>query len=740
MEFKIGQLQDINHAISNKIYLSSSDFDEFKSRSSPNPTLYAKVQNSIFTISLAKYLEKGSAGLSKKQREFLRLSQSLDTVRLELFKLPNTEYRASFIKFDITPVKQETQKEISSDIFVKVFQQLYINQFFSKNQEIYFELEGCNYFAKVLEFLLVDSEAKKQDLSYGLLGPETELEFSSRGTTKLMIKNKSNVMKNIFRPDFKFEDMGVGGLDKEIADIFRRAFSSRRIPNHVLEMYGIKHVKGMILYGPPGTGKTLIARQLAKVLHAKEPKIVNGPELFNKFVGETEANVRKLFDDARKDMNTLKDESPLHVIIFDEFDSIAKHRGVDTSGTGVGDNIVNQLLAMIDGVEALDNILVIGMTNRLDLIDRAVLRPGRFEVHVEIGLPDEPGRVQIFNIHTKTMKKNNLLGPDVDINQLAALTKNYTGAEIEAVVKSANSFALNRNHDLLNFTKKLIIDKPELVMLADFLKALEEIKPEYGFENNKKIAITDFLDYGSRIRKISADVMKILQQVQSNDLPLASILLSGNRGTGLTTIAANLALKSNIPFVKFILSDDLIGKSEAYKVNFIVRCFEDAYKSKQSLIIIDDLDRVLEYIEVGKRFNNNILGAFLVLIKKRPPKLEHSLSVVCTCSNISFLQEFGIYNEFNIKIKVPELSFNFQGENEIGSIVAQTLKIQLKGTLGLRPSFRIGVKKLLFVLNIVKKHLDKGNFEVLFKEALDMIGVDDKNDELTNISDRLEFN
>lgn len=133
-----------------------------------------------------------------------------------------------------------------------------------------------------------------------MLCSDTEIEFSSINRN-FKVKSNSNKVKTIFRPDFKFEDMGVGGLDKEIQDIFRRAFSSRRIPNHLLEKFGMKHVKGLLLHGPPGTGKTLIARQLSKVLRAKEPKIVNGPELFNKFVGETEKNVRELFDDAKKD-------------------------------------------------------------------------------------------------------------------------------------------------------------------------------------------------------------------------------------------------------------------------------------------------------------------------------------------------------------------------------------------------------------------------------------------------------
>jgi vesicle-fusing ATPase len=129
----------------------------------------------------------------------------------------------------------------------------------------------------------------------------------------------------------------------------------------VIDKYGIKHVKGMLLYGPPGTGKTLIARQIAKVLDCNEPKIVNGPEIFDKYVGGSEKKIRELFEPAEKDMKTLGDDSKLHIII-------------------------------LDGVDSLNNILVIGMTNRKDMIDEAMLRPGRLEIHREIGLPDEFGR------------------------------------------------------------------------------------------------------------------------------------------------------------------------------------------------------------------------------------------------------------------------------------------------------------------------------------------------------------
>ena len=138
-----------------------------------------------------------------------------------------------------------------------------------------------------------------------------------------------------------------------------------------------------------------------------------------------------------------KFDSGLHVIAFDEIDSICRARGTINSGTGVHDGAVNQLLTKIDGVESLNNIIVIGMTNRKDLIDEAILRPGRLELHIEIGLPDEKGRLAILKIHTRKMKENKVLDDDVDLALLAQMTKNYTGADIESMVKLACSNALS---------------------------------------------------------------------------------------------------------------------------------------------------------------------------------------------------------------------------------------------------------------------------------------------------------
>lgn len=247
-----------------------------------------------------------------------------------------------------------------------------------------------------------------------------------------------------------FQELGIGGLDAEFNEIFRRAFNSRRFPQSMIEKFGIKHVKGMLLHGPPGTGKTLIARKISAALNCDKPKVVNGPEIFDKYVGEAEKKVRELFADAEAEMKEKGDDSGLHVIIFDEIDAICRTRSGGGGGAGSesGDKVVNQLLTKMDGVESLNNILVIGMTNRKDMIDKAILRPGRMEIHLEIGLPNEFGRKQIFEIHTRSMRDNNLLEPDVNIDYLAENTINYTGAEIEAVVRSATSYALFKDVNL----------------------------------------------------------------------------------------------------------------------------------------------------------------------------------------------------------------------------------------------------------------------------------------------------
>jgi vesicle-fusing ATPase len=132
---------------------------------------------------------------------------------------------------------------------------------------------------------------------------------------------------NILNPEWDFQKMGIGGLDNEFSTIFRRAFASRVLPPDLIDQLGSKHVRGILLFGPPGTGKTLIARQIGKMLNSREPQIVSGPSVLDKFVGESEANIRKLFAPAEEEEKRLGRNSGLHIIIFDEIDAICKQRG-----------------------------------------------------------------------------------------------------------------------------------------------------------------------------------------------------------------------------------------------------------------------------------------------------------------------------------------------------------------------------------------------------------------------------
>ncbi len=242
----------------------------------------------------------------------------------------------------------------------------------------------------------------------------------------------------------------VGGLTDEIDAICRRILLSRALPKEIFDAMGQQHVRGVLLYGQPGCGKTLIARHLATLLGAVSVKCVNGPEIFDKFVGEAERNVRELFAEADEAWETLGDRSPLHVIILDELDSVAKARsGGSSSGDGssVRDSVVNQLLAKMDGVAQRSNILVVGLTNRKDLLDPALLRPGRLEVHLEITPPNEEGRRQILDIHTRKLRDANLITAEAYpriVEEVTRRSEGYTGAQIAGIVRSATSFSLQR--------------------------------------------------------------------------------------------------------------------------------------------------------------------------------------------------------------------------------------------------------------------------------------------------------
>ena len=229
-------------------------------------------------------------------------------------------------------------------------------------------------------------------------------------------------------PNVSWDD--VGGLD-QLKEELREAVEWPIKHKEAFDYVDVETPKGILLHGPPGTGKTLIAKALAKMTESNFISI-KGPELLSKWVGESEKGVREIFRKARQ-------AAPC-IIFLDEVDSLVPRRGSGDSGSHVTENVVSQILTEIDGLEELHNVLIIGATNRLDIVDEALLRPGRFDRIIEVPNPDAKGRKHIFEIHTK--KKP--LASEVNITKLVELTNGFSGAEIAAVANRAAITALKR--------------------------------------------------------------------------------------------------------------------------------------------------------------------------------------------------------------------------------------------------------------------------------------------------------
>ena len=650
-------------ASKNAIFVNFAKLSELKSKTGAKEKLYVKTKGKIMEILGADGIEPDGVAMSKLTRKLLQIGED-DSLNFEYVfdKQPNKS-NLTHIKFKVNPRKKLEEKITVEDTeLLDIIKKLYIGSPFNDSTLLYFLNKGMGITIEACELEidplgpLNEERNPKNAVNFGFLAMDTVIELASENS-HFKIHSKTMKTKALTKFGFNFNEMGVGGLDGEISTIFRRAFTTRLYPTAYLEKYGIHHVKGILLYGPPGTGKTLIARTLANALNVAEFKVVNGPELFDKFVGETEKKIRDLFTNAEKDQKENGDEAGLHVIVFDEIDSICKARGTITSGTGVNDSAVNQLLTKIDGVDSLNDIIVIGMTNRKDLIDEAILRPGRLELHIEVSLPDEKGRLQIFNIHTKKMRENKVLDDDVDLAKLAKMTKNYTGADIESMVKLACSNALsqgvNYSNSKINFTKE------HKVNMKNFEDAFAEIQPMFGLKTTDLENSIQFgmINYGENYEILSSKISSLFEQIKnSQSISLLSVLLEGEPGCGKTALASYLALHSGFPFIRIISPESLVKFMESGKYTSIYNTFEDGYKSPYSIIILDNIEKLIEYIRVGPRFSNLLLQTLRVFIKKLPPKKGKKMLIIGTTSCASQLEDLDIVQDFDRRIKIPNLT------------------------------------------------------------------------------------
>ncbi|KAJ1373327.1 vesicle fusion factor [Parelaphostrongylus tenuis] len=683
----------------------------------------------IFTIRNHPSMKRGEIAFAIAQRKWAVLSLDQE-VQVQPFAFKNNQYIGSMtLSADFQLKKNATAEPLNSDFMAREFSMQFAGMAFAKGQLLVFQFadpeKGKNFtlslVVKNIDGIDLnaaasgDEKSRPYPIECGQLLPNSVIIFDKEEGSNINLVGKSkgkSAYRSIINPDWDFQKMGIGGLDKEFSGIFRRAFASRVFPPEFIEQLGMKHVRGILLFGPPGTGKTLMARQIGKMLNAREPKIVNGPQILDKYVGESESNVRKLFADAEEEWRRCGSNSGLHIIIFDEIDAICKQRGSMAGSSSVHDTVVNQLLSKMDGVEQLNNILVIGMTNRKDMIDEALLRPGRLEVQMEVGLPDEFGRLQIFKIHTSRMREYKKLDPEVNLEELAKRTKNFSGAEIEGLVRAAQSSAMNR---LVKAGGKVLLDADAVEKLminaADFDYALEnDIKPAFGRsdESLEKFLRRGMVVWGNEVTRILEEGARLVEETINPDAGgFVTAVLAGAPRTGKSFLAAEIARASDFPLIKVLSPGDMVGFSETAKCQLLRKAFTDAFRSKLSVLLIDNVERLLDYSPVGPRFSNLVLQALLVMLNE-PPPADHRLLVLATSSNRAFLRELELINAFGHVIDVPALStpahiMHVLYESDVFTErELQKLNADLQNLLSTQ-SCGIGIKRLLGLIDFCRK-------------------------------------
>jgi transitional endoplasmic reticulum ATPase len=392
-----------------------------------------------------------------------------------------------------------------------------------------------------------------------------------------------------------YED--IGGLQSEIQRVREMVELPMKHPQ-IFSKLGIEPPQGVLLHGPPGTGKTLLAKAVANETSASFFSIA-GPEIISKYYGESEQQLREIFEDA-------KEESP-SIIFIDELDSIAPKRE-DVTGE-VERRVVAQLLTMMDGLETRGQVVVIGATNRVDSVDPALRRPGRFDREIEIGVPDEVGRKEILQIHTRGMP----LSDDVSLDHLADETHGFVGADIESLTKEAAMKALRRYLPEIDLDDEEVppslIDRM-IVKRDDFGAALNEVEPSAMREVLVELPKISWDDVGG--------LSEAQQQVQESvEWPLSSpekfdrmgvdppkgVLLYGPPGTGKTLMAKAVANETNANFIS-VRGPQLLSKWVGESEKAIRQTFRKARQVSPTIIFFDELDSLAP--SRGQEMGNNV--------------------------------------------------------------------------------------------------------------------------------------
>ncbi|MEM2370248.1 MAG: CDC48 family AAA ATPase [Candidatus Bathyarchaeia archaeon] len=451
-------------------------------------------------------------------------------------------------------------------------------------------IEGAEeYLAQILEgkvvtrgdYIPLGIMGRTIDLMVASIQPPAPAVIITRNTEISIGERPAAIVREV--PRITYED--IGGLKEEIRKIREMVELPLKYPE-LFERLGIEAPKGVLLYGPPGTGKTLLAKAVANETNAAFFSI-SGPEIMSKYYGESEERLREIFRQA--------EESAPSIIFIDEIDAIAPKREEVTGE--VEKRVVAQLLALMDGLKPRGRIVVIGATNRPNALDSALRRPGRFDREIEIGVPNKQGRLEILQIHTRSMP----LAENVDLEKIASITHGFVGADLAALCKEAAMRALRRILPEIDFEKDTIpaeILNKITVTMDDFTEALKDVEPSAMREVLVEVPNVRWDDIGGlhdvklELQEAVEWPLKYPELFEHMDArPPKGILLYGPPGTGKTLLAKAVATESEANFIS-IKGPEVLSKWVGESERAIREVFRRAKQAAPSIIFFDEIDAI----------------------------------------------------------------------------------------------------------------------------------------------------
>jgi transitional endoplasmic reticulum ATPase len=431
-----------------------------------------------------------------------------------------------------------------------------------------------------------------------------------------------------------YED--IGGIGQQLQKVREMIELPLKHPE-LFRRLGIDPPKGVLLHGPPGTGKTMIAKAVATEVNAHF-KSINGPEIISKYYGESEKQLREIFDEAA--------ENAPAIIFIDEIDSICPKREEVTGE--VERRVVAQMLTLMDGMEGRDNVVVIGATNRRDALDPALRRPGRFDREIEIGVPDRDGRNEIMDVHTRQMP----ISDDFEIDWVLDNTYGFVGADLAALVRESAMKALRRYLPEIDLEEETVppevLEKME-VRMDDFRHAIKDIEPSALREIYVEIPKVTWEEVGG-LEEVKDRLKESVEwPLTKPELfehfgikPPRGIVLFGAPGTGKTLLAKAIANEAQANFIS-IKGPEMISKWVGESERGIREIFKKAKQSAPAIIFLDEFESIAgrrsssgtEGSDVGNRVVNQLLasmdgvesldGVIVVAATNRPEMLDPAL-------------------------------------------------------------------------------------------------------------------